>query len=64
MPELIPGYNFEQKVSRVADNDTAINAEITAQGEDVDGGWTVSDLIVSGTDMVILFQRQIPIVET
>jgi hypothetical protein len=59
MPE-IGGLNFEQKVVRVANNDLAINTEIATQEA---GDWTVADLIVSGSDMVILFQRQTAVVE-
>jgi len=59
MPELIPGYNTEQKVVTVANNDTAINTEITTQAND---DWVVSSLTLSGTNMVILFSRTIPIV--
>lgn len=61
MPELIPGYDFQQKVIRVANNDGDINDEIDTQAADVDGGWTVSDIIISGSDAILLFQRQIPI---
>lgn len=57
MPELIPGYTTEQKTVTVAATDVNINAAITAQGAD---SWTVSQLVLSGTDMVILFSRTIP----
>lgn len=59
MPELIPGYLTEQKTITVANNDTDINAEITTQAVDT---WTVSSMILSGSDMVILFTRTLPIV--
>lgn len=56
MPSLIPGFTYEQKVSTVANNDTAINAEITTQAAD---DWTVSNIVVSGSDVIILFQRNV-----
>lgn len=60
MPEIIPGYDTQQKVVTVANNDTAINNEITTQAVD---GWTVVFLTVSGSDMVITFSRNLPIEE-
>lgn len=52
----IPGFTTEQKTVTVANNDTAINAEITTQAAD---SWQVSGLVLSGSDMVILFIRTI-----
>ena len=48
---------IEQKVSTVANNDTAINAAITTEAAT---NWVVSFMTVSGANMVILFQRIIP----
>lgn len=58
MPELIPGFNTEQKTVTVVNTDTNINDEITAQAADE---WTAALLILSGSNMVILFTRTIPI---
>jgi hypothetical protein len=57
MPEVVPGYTTEQKTVTVANNDTDMNVEITAQTED---SWIVVSLTLSGTDMVILFTRTVP----
>lgn len=56
MPEIVPGFTTEQKVSTVSNNDVAINAEIDAQAAD---NWIVSSLILSGTYIIILFTRTI-----
>lgn len=56
MPQVIPGYTTENISSTVVNNDTAINAEISAKEAD---GWIVVSLNVSGSDMVILFTRTI-----
>lgn len=58
MPEIITGQNTEQKVVTVANNDTDINAEITAQAADK---WLASLFTPSGTDVIILFMRTTPI---
>lgn len=47
---------MEQKVLTVANNDTDINAAITAQAVD---GWFVGSLTLSGTDIIILFTRRV-----
>jgi hypothetical protein len=49
-----PGLTIEQKVIRVADNDTAINAEITTQSAD---DWILQEIVISGANMVLLFNR-------
>lgn len=59
MPIVVPGYNTENKVSTVSNNDSAINAEITTQAADE---WLVSSLTLSGSNIIILFTRTIPIV--
>lgn len=56
MASIIPGYNTESKVVTVANNDTDINAAITAQGEE---NWIVTSITLSGTDIIILFTRTI-----
>lgn len=56
MPEIVPGYTTEQKVVTVANNDTAMNNEITTQDAD---NWLVVSLTLSGTDIIILFTRTI-----
>jgi hypothetical protein len=56
MPELVPGYTTEQKVSIVPATESDINTEIDAQSPD---GWLVTQLVLSGSDMVILFSRTI-----
>lgn len=61
MPVLIPGQLTEQKVVTVANNDTAINAEISTQDLN---SWSVSQIIVSGSDVIILFTRTLPIQES
>lgn len=58
MPELIQGYNTEHKVVTVANNDGAINASITAEAIDM---WVPASLILSGTDVIILYTRTIPL---
>lgn len=58
MPELISGYNTEHKTVTVANNDVAMNASITAEAVDM---WVPASLILSGTDMVILYTRTIPL---
>lgn len=56
MPELIGGILIEQKVSVVTGaSETDINTEIDAQALD---NWVVVQLVLSGSDMVILFSRQ------
>lgn len=56
MPELIAGITYEQKIVTVSGySDASVNTEIDTQAED---GWVVSQLFISGTDMVILFSRQ------
>lgn len=47
----------EQKILTVANNDTDVNAAITAQAAD---GWITAQLIVSGSDIIILFTRLTP----
>lgn len=59
MPEIIPGYTTEQKVSTVSNNDAAINAEIDAQAAD---RWIVYSLTLSGASVIILFTRTIAVV--
>lgn len=49
-----PGLTIEQKVIRVADNDAAINAEITTQSAD---DWILQEMVISGGNMVLLFNR-------
>lgn len=51
----INGILIENKVVTVANNDTDINNEITAQS---DLGWLVVSLTISGTDVIILFTKQ------
>lgn len=43
-----------QKVVTVANNDTDINAEITAQNAD---GWVIGWMILSGTDVILLLTK-------
>lgn len=59
MPELIPGYDTQQKTITVANNDTALNASITAEAAE---GWMVTLMILSGSDMVLLYSRNVEIV--
>jgi hypothetical protein len=47
---------IEQKVITVANNDGAINTEITTQSAD---GWLVGSITLSGTDVIILFSRTV-----
>lgn len=54
--EVIPGYQTEQKVQTVSNDDASINAAIAAQAAD---SWVVSLLTLSGANMVILFSRTI-----
>lgn len=56
MPILVPGFTYEQKVSIVPATESDINTEITTQAAD---DWTVSNFTVSGTDVIILFSRQV-----
>jgi hypothetical protein len=56
MPSLVPGYTTEQKVSIVTATEGAINTEIDAQAPD---GWIVTQLVLSGSDIVILFTRNV-----
>lgn len=56
MPTLVPGFTYEQKVVTVANNDTAINAEITTQAAD---DWVVTNIFISGSDVIILFSRNV-----
>ncbi len=56
MAEIIPGFTFEQKIVSVAALDVAVNAVIAAQAVD---SWMVSSLILSGTDLIILFTRNL-----
>ena len=59
MPEIIQGYNTEQTTSQVANNSTAINAEIALKDAD---GWLLSGSVVSGSDIILFFTRNVPIV--
>ena len=52
----IPGYSIEQKVETVANNDTDINAALTTANSD---NWTAAYMILSGTDVIILFTRSV-----
>lgn len=45
---------IEQKATTIANNDTDLNAEITAQNAD---GFLVVSLTISGTDVIILSQK-------
>lgn len=56
MPIIIPGTITEQKVVTVANNDTDINASITTEAAT---SWLVTLLCVSGSDMVILYSRNV-----
>jgi hypothetical protein len=56
MPVLVEGYTYEQKVVTVANTDTAINDEIDTQAED---DWIVTLLTISGSDVILLFSRQV-----
>ena len=58
MPEILPGYDTQSQTVTVANNDTDINAAITEQAV---GGWFVVSLLLSGSDMVILFNRNVAI---
>ena len=58
MPELITGYNTEQKVVTVANNDSAINAQLTTEATD---DWIATLFTVSGSDVIILFSRNVVI---
>lgn len=61
MPEIVPGYNTEQKVVTVVNNDTDINAELTTQAVD---SWIATLFTVSGSDVIILFTRNVAVEET
>lgn len=61
MPEIVSGIDTQQKTVTVANNDTAINAELTAQAVD---GWLASLFTPSGTDVIILFTRNVAIEAT
>ena len=54
MPDTYLGNTTDQKVVTVANNDSAINAELAAQKPD---GWLASLFTVSGSDVIILFTR-------
>jgi hypothetical protein len=56
MPVLVTGYTYEQKVVTVANDDTAMNAEITTQAAD---DWTLSQITISGSDAILLFSRNV-----
>lgn len=58
MAEIITGYILEQKVETVANNDSAINTAIDTQGAEVPA-WVVTNLFISGSDVIILFARQV-----
>lgn len=55
MPSLIPGI-YEQKTVTVTADDTAMNGEIETQAED---DWIVSQLVLNGSNMTILFSRNV-----
>lgn len=59
MPELITGITYEQKVVTVTNDDTSMNGEITTQAVD---DWVLQNLVVSGTDVILVFSRQVEIV--
>lgn len=59
MPELIPGIEYEQKVITVTNDDTSMNGEITTQAAD---NWVLQNLVLSGTDVILIFSRQVEIV--
>lgn len=53
-----PGFATEQKVVTVANNDSAINAEITTQSGD---DWLMEDLFIypDGTNVILSFVRTV-----
>lgn len=58
MPEIVNGYQTEQKTVTVANTDFDIN---TAIGSQATGGWLVSSLTLFNDDsnVIILFSRTI-----
>lgn len=58
MPEIIAGFNTEQKVVTVSNEDVDINAEINTQAAD---NWLVSSIIMYTNDtwVLILFTRTV-----
>lgn len=54
MASIVNGYLTEQKVVTVSNTDLAINNEIAAQAT---GSWLVQDLFISGSNVILLFQR-------
>lgn len=56
MPEIIPGYITEQKVSIVQIDE--INDQI--QHMATAANWLVVSISISGSNVIILFQRNVP----
>lgn len=56
MPTLPGGITFEQMVVTVANNDTAINNELTTQATQ---GWIAWQFILNGANMTIAFSRTV-----
>lgn len=61
MVELITGYETQQKTVTVANTDVAMNAEIATQAAETPG-WIVTQIIPSGSDVILLFSRNVEII--
>lgn len=60
MAVVVPGYNTEQKVVTVSNDDTSINTELTTQAVD---NWIAVLFTVSGGNVIILFNRNVAVEE-
>ncbi len=58
MPELVPGYDTQQKVVTVLNDDASMNSEIETQAADQ---WLLSQLTPSGSDIILLFSRTVTV---
>lgn len=57
MPVLVDGFTYEQKVEVLsAPSEADINTEITTQAAD---DWIVGQITTLGTDVIILFARNV-----
>lgn len=58
MPIVVPGFDTQQQVVLVPFDESDINTAITSAAAD---NWLVAQLIPNGSDMTILFTRNVEV---
>lgn len=56
MPVIVQGYNTQQQVVTVPNNESDINTAIQSAAAD---GWLVVTLVPNGSDVTILFTKNV-----